>query len=58
METILANEISIAQSGTYGKFDLADDGLESEASGKRTSRASSVSGLLNIYIYKPIYIYI
>lgn len=43
MEIVLADEISIAQSGTYGESDMADDGDESEASGKRASRTGTVS---------------
>jgi hypothetical protein len=56
MEIVLADKISIAQSGTYGESDLADDGDESEASGKRASRTGTVSVKTEILIHEIIHI--
>lgn len=57
MEIVLADKISIAQSGTHGEFDLADDGDESEASGKRASRTGTVSVKNQIFYFLISYIY-
>lgn len=40
MEIIFQDQIPIAESGAYGKFDMANDGHEFETQGKRTAGCS------------------